>query len=105
MLVVKVSEAGWSYEEWKRALHDAGMVGDVGYLGPVPGELDVASEPGETVGGRLLDLRGGDNGLCDAEPNQVTLCQCGHELKEEQIHGHYRCMNCKCVTTGCCGDV
>lgn len=33
------------------------------------------------------------------------LCPfCAALLKEEQVHGRYRCIHCKQTTEGCCGD-
>lgn len=81
-----------------------GVVGNVGDFGPVCRELGVASKSGEAVGGGVLAVRGGDNGLCYAGTDQI-ICVCGQPLKEEQMHGHYVCIHCKCITSGCCGDI
>lgn len=42
---------------------------------------------------------------CLIVKEKVELCSCGQPLKEEQMHGHYVCIHCKCITSGCCGDI
>ena len=37
------------------------------------------------------------------QPVVQYLCvHCGQPLKEEQIHGSYRCVSCMTVTVSCC---
>jgi hypothetical protein len=80
------------------------MVDDVSDPHPVRDELSVASDAGEAVGGGLLAVRGGDNGLCNAGACQVTLCQCGQPLKtEDRSHGIFT-LCCGRQLESCCGE-
>ena len=39
------------------------------------------------------------------EPIVLLCAHCGQPLKEEQIHGSYRCVSCLTVTESCCDGV
>ena len=67
-------------------------------------ELDMASLSGEAVGRGVLDVCGGDNGMCNAGPDQVTLCECGQPLRTLDDGGHVRTLCCSRIIQGCCGD-
>lgn len=68
------------------------------------GELSVAVEPGEAVGGGVLDVRGRDNYLCNAGTSQV-VCECGQILRTIDDGGHVRTACCNRIILGCCGDL
>jgi hypothetical protein len=81
------------------------MVDDVSDPHPVRDELSVASDAGEAVGGGLLAVRGGDNGLCNAGACKVDLCICGQPKRDPIPEGsHYVTPCCRQTVSNCCGD-
>lgn len=86
------------------ASDDSRMVGDLGDLNALCGELGMATESGKAVGGGILDVRGRDNGLCDAGVSQV-VCECGQMLRTIDDGGHVRTACCNRIILGCCGDL
>jgi hypothetical protein len=84
---------------------DASVVDYVVDPGTVCHELSLAPLAGEAVGGWLLDVRGGDNGLCHAGSSQVDLCICGQPKREPIPEGsHYVTPCCRQTVSNCCGD-
>jgi hypothetical protein len=85
---------------------DPCVVGDMGDLGTIRYECDMAADSGEALGGRILVVRGGDNGLCHAGTCEVELCVCGQPKREPIPEGsHYVTPCCRQTVANCCGDV
>lgn len=80
------------------------LVDNMGNISALRNQLSVAPRTWKAMGGGLLDVRGGDNGLCDAGTNKVEACPfCGTApYSSEQIHGHYTTNCCKQILEGCC---
>ena len=94
----------WDGELTEVVIDDADMVDYMADLGTVRHQFNLASLSGEAVGSGLLAMRCGDNGLCNAGPSQVTLCQCGQPLKtEDRSHGIFT-LCCGRQLESCCGE-
>lgn len=94
----------WDGELTEVLADDASVVDNVSNFGTVRHQFYLASEPRQAMGCWVLDVRRRDNDLRDAGPHQVTLCQCGQELKTIDDGGHVRTVCCNQIIEGCCGD-
>ena len=67
---------------------------------PIPGGWELVADFDDCHHGRY------SQGIIQKiEPESPKLCPfCAEPLKEEQMHGHYVCLSCKQITSGCCGD-